>query len=214
MKKSIEKTGKTVEEAIQAALSELDLEKHKVDIQVVEEGSRGLFGLIGSKDARVIVTPKQTGEDRAREFLSSIFNTMNMEVELEFEEKDGQLDINMSGPNMGVLIGKRGETLDSLQYLTSLVVNKGDEKYIRISIDTENYRKKREEALVRLAKKLANRVIKYRRNITLEPMNPYERRIIHSALQNNKMVTTYSIGDEPNRRVVIAINNKESRIKK
>jgi len=214
MKKSIEKTGKTVEEAIQAALSELDLEKHKVDIQVVEEGSRGLFGLIGSKDARVIVTPKQTGEDRAREFLSSIFNTMNMEVELEFEEKDGQLDINMSGPNMGVLIGKRGETLDSLQYLTSLVVNKGDEKYIRVSIDTENYRKKREEALVRLAKKLANRVIKYRRNITLEPMNPYERRIIHSALQNNKMVTTYSIGDEPNRRVVIAINNKESRIKK
>mgnify|MGYP000294538026 CR=1 FL=1 len=214
MKKSIEKTGKTVEEAIQAALSELGLEKHKVDIQVVEEGSRGLFGLIGSKDARVIVTPKQTGEDRAREFLSSIFNTMNMEVELEFEEKDGQLDINMSGPNMGVLIGKRGETLDSLQYLTSLVVNKGDEKYIRVSIDTENYRKKREEALVRLAKKLANRVIKYRRNITLEPMNPYERRIIHSALQNNKMVTTYSIGDEPNRRVVIAINNKESRIKK
>jgi len=209
MRRSVEKTGKTVEETIEAALSELALERDKVDIQIIDEGSKGLFGLIGSKVARVIVTAKESGEDRAREFLSSVFEKMNLDVHIDIEEEENALKINMSGPDMGILIGRRGETLDSLQYLTSLVVNKGDNEYIRVSMDTENYRKKREETLVRLANKLADRVAKYRKNITLEPMNPYERRIIHSTLQNNKMVTTYSIGDEPNRKVVIAVNNKK-----
>lgn len=209
MRKSLEKTGKTVGEAIEAALFELKLSREQVDVQVLEEGSKGLFGLIGSKDARVLIIPKETVQDRASDFLNNVFEKMNLEVHIDFVEKGNLLNINLSGPDMGILIGRRGETLDSLQYLTSLVVNKGDEEYIRVSMDTENYRKKREETLIRLAKKLADRVLKYRRSITLEPMNPYERRIIHSTLQNNKMVTTYSVGDEPNRKVVIAVNNRK-----
>jgi spoIIIJ-associated protein len=133
---------------------------------------------------------------------------MNLSVKMQFKEKNNSLNILLEGDTMGILIGRRGETLDSLQYLTRLVVNKGDKEYIRVFIDTENYRKKREETLVRLAKKLADRVLKYRRSITLEPMNPYERRIIHSTLQHNSMITTYSVGEEPNRKVVIALNNR------
>jgi spoIIIJ-associated protein len=209
MKRSVEKTGRNIEEAIEAALNELGLERDRVEIEIVDEGSKGLFGLIGSKLSKVIVTAKESGADRAQEFLMNVFEKMNLEVEIDMEETEKSLKINLSGSDMGILIGRRGETLDSLQYLTSLVVNKGDEEYIRVSLDTENYRKKREETLTRLAKKLADRVMKYRRSITLEPMNPYERRIIHSTLQNNKMVTTYSVGDEPNRKVVIAINNKK-----
>ncbi|MBZ4646144.1 MAG: spoIIIJ-associated protein [Petroclostridium sp.] len=209
MKNAVEKTGKTVDEAINAALAELNLGRDKVDIEVIDEGNKGLFGLIGTKVARVRVTPKETAEDRAREFLNSVFDKMKLKVKINFEEKGNSLNILLEGDDMGILIGRRGETLDSLQYLTSLVVNRGDNEYIRVSMDTENYRKKREETLSKLAKRLAERVLKYRRSITLEPMNPYERRIIHSTLQNNKMVTTYSIGEEPNRKVVIALNNRK-----
>ncbi len=208
MRNSIEKVGKTVEDAVSAALIELNLTKEQVEIQVIDEGSKGLFGIIGSKDARVVVTEKITAKHRAAEFLNEIFDKMALEVALDFAEKGNDLKINLSGDDMGILIGRRGETLDSLQYLTSLVINKGEEEYVKVSVDTENYRKKREETLIRLANKLADRVLKYRRNVTLEPMNPYERRIIHSTLQNNKMVTTYSVGEEPNRKVVIAINNR------
>ncbi|WP_094550023.1 RNA-binding cell elongation regulator Jag/EloR [Petroclostridium xylanilyticum] len=209
MKNAVEKTGKTVDEAINAALAELNLGRDKVDIEVIDEGNKGLFGLIGTKVARVRVTPKETAEDRAREFLNSVFDKMKLKVKINFEEKGNSLNILLEGDDMGILIGRRGETLDSLQYLTSLVVNRGDNEYIRVSMDTENYRKKREETLSKLAKRLAERVLKYRRSITLEPMNPYERRIIHSTLQNNKMITTYSIGEEPNRKVVIALNNRK-----
>ncbi|MGE4283124.1 MAG: RNA-binding cell elongation regulator Jag/EloR [Clostridia bacterium] len=208
MKKSIEKSGKTVEEAVNLALIELGLEYEQVEILVVEEGTKGLFGLIGSKVAKVVVTQKDTVQNRAKEFLEEVFNKMNLEVDISFEEKENSLKILLQGDDMGILIGRRGETLDSLQYLTSLVVNRGDSEYVRVSMDTENYRKKREETLIRLAKRLADRVLKYRRSITLEPMNPYERRIIHSTLQNNKMVATYSVGEEPNRKVVISINNR------
>lgn len=209
MKRTVEKVGKTVEEAINTALSELNLTRDQVDIEIVDEGSKGFFGLIGSKDAKVIVTEKDSGKLRAVEFLESVFEKMNLKVNLNCEEKGNHLKISLEGDDMGILIGRRGETLDSLQYLTSLVVNKGDFNYVRVSVDTENYRKKREETLRRLARKLADRVLKYRRSITLEPMNPYERRIIHSTLQNNKMVTTYSVGEEPNRKVIIALNNRK-----
>ncbi|NLY44292.1 MAG: protein jag [Clostridiaceae bacterium] len=208
MRKSVEKTGKTVNDAINAALLELGLKREQVDVYVIDEGNRGLFGIIGSKVARVRVTQKETSEDRAREFLSNIFEKMNLDVTIKIEEKDNLLHIVLFGENMGILIGRRGETLDALQYLTSLVVNRGENEYVRVYIDTENYRMKREETLVKLANRLADRVLKYRRSITLEPMNPYERRIIHSTLQNNKMVTTYSIGEEPNRKVVIAVNSR------
>ena len=209
MRESIEKTGKTVEQAINAVLKDLNVEKDMVDVEIIDEGNKGLFGIIGSKLAKIIVTRKETAASRASEFLDNIFEKMNLDVKLVLEEKSNSLDINLEGNDMGILIGRRGETLDSLQYLISLVVNKGDREYVRVSLDTENYRKKREETLMKLAKRLADRVLKYRRSITLEPMNPYERRIIHSTLQNNKMVTTYSVGDEPNRKVVIAINNRK-----
>lgn len=208
MKRSIEKTGKTVSDAINAALLELGLDREQVDVHIIDEGNKGLFGIIGSKVARVRVTQKETAEDRAREFLGNLFEKMNMDVIILTEKKENLLHIILEGEHMGILIGRRGETLDALQYLTSLVVNRGDSEYVRVYIDTENYRAKREETLVRLANRLADRVLKYRRSITLEPMNPYERRIIHSTLQNNKMITTYSVGEEPNRKVVIAVNNR------
>ncbi len=209
MRESVEKRGKTVEEAVNEALRELNVTKEQADIQIVEEGNKGFFGIIGKKEAVVVVTKKNIAQMRAKEFLGSVFNSMNLEVQTNFNEEGNSLNIDLVGDDMGILIGRRGETLDALQYLTSLVANKGDDEYMRVSIDTENYRKRREETLVRLAKKLADRVFKYRRSITLEPMNPYERRIIHSTLQNNKMVNTYSIGEEPNRKVVIALNNRK-----
>ena len=208
MKRSIEKMGKSVKEAINEALKELALTEQEVEIEVVDEGSKGLFGFIGAKDAKVIVTEKESGKTRAQAFLNDVFEKMKLQVNMRFEQKGNYLNITLEGDDMGILIGRRGETLDSLQYLTSLAVNRGDLNYLRVSIDTENYRKKREETLKRLAKKLSDRVLKYRRSITLEPMNPYERRIIHATLQNNKMITTYSVGDDPNRKVVIAINNR------
>jgi len=206
MSNSVETTGKTVNEAILLALSELGLdesEKDKVDIEVLDEGSKGIFGLIGSKMARVRATLKETGADYAKEFLSSVIEKIGVNAELLSEEQDDNIYVELKGEDIGILIGRRGETLDALQYLTSLVVNKNSNTYKRVILDTKNYRKKREETLVKLAERLAERVVRHRKTLTLEPMNPYERRIIHSALQNNKHVRTYSVGDEPNRKVVI-----------
>ncbi len=137
-------------------------------------------------------------------FLSKVFDAMNMKVDITVETKDNEMNIELAGDDMGVLIGKRGQTLDSLQYLTSLVVNKGDKEYIRVKVDTENYRERRKETLENLAKNLAYKVKRTKRSVSLEPMNPYERRIIHSALQNDKFVTTHSEGEEPYRKVIIS----------
>ena len=141
----------------------------------------------------------------ADKFLEDVFKAMDIEVtrNIKFEESDASLSVNLDGPSMGVLIGKRGQTLDSLQYLTSLVVNKGKSGYIRVKVDTEDYRERRKKTLENLAKNLSYKVKRTRRPVNLEPMNPYERRIIHSALQNDKYVTTHSEGEEPYRRVVI-----------
>ena len=141
-----------------------------------------------------------------KEFLNKVFNAMGMNVSVKVEQIGNDMDIELSGDDMGVLIGKRGQTLDSLQYLTSLVVNKGSNEYVRVKVDTENYRKRRKDTLENLAKNLAYKVKRTKRPVTLEPMNPYERRVIHSALQNDKYVSTHSEGDEPFRRVVITLN--------
>jgi spoIIIJ-associated protein len=141
-----------------------------------------------------------------KEFLDKVFNAMGMKVNVKVDQIGNDMDIELSGDEMGVLIGKRGQTLDSLQYLTSLVVNKGSSEYIRVKVDTENYRKRRKDTLENLAKNLAYKVKRTKRPVTLEPMNPYERRVIHSALQNDKYVSTHSEGDEPFRRVVITLN--------
>ncbi len=200
----IEKKAKTVEEATKLALAEIGAQKNEVEIEVVEEGSKGFLGL-GGKDAVVKVTYNPDSEKRAKDFLNKIFEITKEDVTVESEIDGEILKINLSGPDMGIVIGKRGETLDALQHLTSLVVNRGDKSFLKVSLDAENYREKRNVALEELAGKLANKVMRTGRNQTLEPMNAYERRIIHSALQNHETVTTYSIGQGVNRKVVIAL---------
>lgn len=206
--RSIVKISKTVEEAISQALLELKAEKEDVTIEVIDEPSKGLFGLIGGKDAKVRVTVVNDPVDVAEDFLNNVFNKMNIRGKANIERKGQLLEVDIcdiSSLDKGILIGKRGNTLDSLQYLLSLVINKDREKYIRVSIDTEGYRSKREETLIRLAKKMASKAKSYRRTMKLEPMNPYERRIIHSALQNEPGIRTHSEGEEPYRRVVIEL---------
>lgn len=200
---TIEKSAKTKEEAIELALSELGVTEADVEIEIIEEGSKGFLGL-GSKDACVKVTYNPDEEKRAADFLNKIFEITNEDVTVESKIDGEILKINLSGPDMGIVIGKRGETLDALQHLTSLVVNRGDKSFLKVSIDAENYREKRNAALESLAHKLANKVMRTGRNQTLEPMNAYERRIIHSALQDHETVTTYSVGQGVNRKVVIA----------
>lgn len=204
--KSVEATGKTVEEALKNALRELNTTEDKVEYKVLEEGSKGFLNLIGTKPAKVSVTLKKDSMADAKVFLRDVLNKMEIMAEIKMKEEKDTLHIELIGPKMGTIIGYRGETLDSLQYLTSLIVNKGHENpYKRVILDTENYRSKREETLKRLAGKTAYKVKKYKKAIKLEPMNPYERRIIHAALQEDKAIATFSEGEEPFRRIVIQL---------
>ena len=204
MKETVKK-GKTVDDAVEAALAELGVGKDDVEITVLTEGNKGLFGL-GSKEAEVKVTViEKSSEEIARDFLNTVLEGIGLEASVDISTDEERMNIESSGESMGVILGRRGETLSALQYLTSLVVNRKTEGYTKISIDTENYKKKREESLIKLANKTAEKVIKYRRNITLDPMNPYERRIVHSSLQGNDKISTFSTGDEPMRRVVVAL---------
>ncbi len=204
--KNIETMGKTTEEAIQNALKELNVTQDKIEVEVLEEGSKGFLNIIGVKPARVRVTLKRDSVGDATKFLRDVLNSMKIKAEIQAKEENDELKINLVGPNMGVLIGYRGETLDSLQYLVSLVVNKNhDETYKRVILDTANYRQTREETLKRLACKMGDKVRVGGKTLKLEPMNPYERRVIHSTLQNNEYVTTHSEGEEPYRRVVIEL---------
>lgn len=204
--KTIEMTGKTVEEALKHALDELKLTKDKVDVEVIDEGSKGLFNLIGAKPAKVKVTTKPDSLDDAKTFLVSVLNSMDINADIDIKEENDIIKINLKGPKMGLVIGYRGETLDSLQYLVSLVVNKNHENsYKRVVLDAENYRHKREETLIKVAQKTAYKVKKSGRPYKLEPMNPYERRIIHSALQEYTDINTYSEGEEPFRRIIISL---------
>lgn len=203
-------SSKTLSDAITEACQALGVTSDKLTYEVVEEGSSGFLG-IGSKMAVIKAAVKEdTVIDTAKAFLNEVFSAMNMEVVInaDYDEENRDLNINLEGDEMGVLIGKRGATLDSLQYLVSLVVNKGRDEYIRVKVDTENYRERRKETLENLAKNVAFKVKKTRRSFSLEPMNPYERRIIHSALQDDKYVTTHSEGDEPNRKVVISLKDE------
>jgi spoIIIJ-associated protein len=208
--KTIEKSGRTVDEAISSALSELNIGRDKVEVEVLDEGSKGLFGLLSKKYARVRVTVKNDSALLAKAFLRDVLNAMGIKAEIHTQLTEDSLKISLRGPEMGVLIGHRGETLDSLQYLVSLVVNRDNpnSEYKRVVLDTEDYRKKREETLVRLANRLASKVRSLSKSVILEPMNPYERRIIHSALQDNPYVTTHSEGEEPYRKVVIELKKK------
>jgi spoIIIJ-associated protein len=201
----VEMSGKTVEEAVSLALERMDTDRDSVDIEILDEGNKGIFGIIGARDAKVRVILKETFIEKVRNFLEEIFEKMNVNVQMEIEEQeDNTIHVMVEGIDSGIVIGRRGETLEAIQYLLCLAVNNGKEEYRKIIVDVENYREKRENTLIKLSGKLADRVIKTKKNITLEPMSPFERRIIHATLQNNKLIRTYSIGDEPNRKVVIA----------
>jgi spoIIIJ-associated protein len=200
----VEKEGKTIESAVEEALIELDISLDDAEIEVVDEGNKGLFGLIGGRSAVVRVWKKTNYEQVIRNFLSPILAAMGVEDEIEVtQEENNSLSVRLPAENSGIIIGRRGETLDALQYLLGLAVNKQSDQYIRVTLDVGNYREKREETLVKLANRLADKVFKTKKSMSLEPMNPYERRIIHAALQDFGSVETYSIGDEPNRKVVI-----------
>ncbi|EPY6471542.1 RNA-binding cell elongation regulator Jag/EloR [Clostridium sporogenes] len=202
--KVIEMTGKTIEEAINHGLMELNTSKDKVEIKVIDEGSKGFLNFIGTRPAKIEMNLKKDYEKEVRDFLESILKSMNVEANINIKEKKDVIKIDLSGSDMGIIIGYRGETLDSLQYLVSLVINKDQScDYKRVILDTENYRDKREETLKKLARRLGHKVRETGRSVKLEPMNPYERRIIHSELQNNNYVETYSEGEEPFRKVVI-----------
>lgn len=202
----IEVSAKTVNDAITEACQKLGVTSDKLDYQVIEEGSNGFLG-IGAKPAVIKATVKCSIEDNAKAFLNDVFEAMklNVVVSVKYDEEQRAMDIDLSGDEMGVLIGKRGQTLDSLQYLVSLVINKDAENYIRVKVDTENYRQRRKDTLENLAKNISYKVKRTKRAVSLEPMNPYERRIIHSALQNDKYVSTHSEGEEPFRRVVVTL---------
>lgn len=280
--KSIESSAKTIEDAIRQGLEKLNVSFGDVSIDIIQEGTKGLFGLVGGKEAKVRLTVKESEQEddilsalscnmqetkpeesqkpvekprqkqfkkkilkekpetvevtstpsvkeppkakeseavktypvsdpdsaagKAQYFLANVTKLMNLDVTVESSSDDeGNIKVDIHGDTLGILIGRRGETLDALQYLTSLNVNHDQDNYTRVTLDTENYRAKREEALKRLANRMANRAVKTGRKVVMEPMNPYERRILHSALQQNAAVTTHSEGDEPNRHVVISL---------
>ncbi len=204
--------GKNVEEAITNACESLGITSDKLEYEVVEEGKSGLLG-IGKKNAVIKAREKANAKDIAKGFLKEVLNSMNLPVSIEVNEEETEdgstINIEIIGENMGVLIGKRGQTLDSLQYLTSLVVNKeSDDKFYRVRLDTENYRERRKATLEDLARNTAKKAKRIKKPVALEPMNPYERRIIHSTLQNDKFCTTISEGEEPYRHVTVVLKNK------
>jgi spoIIIJ-associated protein len=202
----IEVSAKTVDDAITEALIKLGTTSDRIEYEVVEKGSAGFLG-IARKDAVIKVRRKYSVTDDTREFLEKVFKAMNLDVEIviDHDEETNTVSVDLKGDDMGVLIGKRGQTLDSLQYLANLAVNHRAENYVKVKIDTEDYRKRRKETLENLAKNIAYKVKRTKRPVSLEPMNPFERRVIHSALQNDKFVTTHSEGEEPYRHVVVTL---------
>ena len=200
----IEVSAKTVDDAVTEALIKLGATSDQIEYEVVEKGSTGFLG-IGSKAAVIKVRKKCSTEDVIREFLGKVFDAMELEVEIQITNSENNYSVELKGDEMGVLIGKRGQTLDSLQYLTNLAVNKNSDEYVKVKIDTEDYRKRRKETLENLAKNIAYKVKRTKRPVSLEPMNPFERRVIHSALQNDKFVTTHSEGEEPYGHVVVTL---------
>ena len=203
----MEFTGKTVDEAVTEALIKLETTSDKLEYEIIDRGSNGLLGFIGSKPARIKACKKTTIVDFTKDFLNDIFNCMNLNVniDIKYDEEKSYMDIDLSGDEMGIIIGKRGQTIDSLQYIVSRAVNKETENFIKVKVDTENYRQRRRDTLENLAKNISYKVKRTRKPVSLEPMNSYERRIIHSALQNDKYVVTKSEGEEPYRHIIVCL---------
>lgn len=238
MIKSIEKSAKTEDLAIAAALEELGLSRDDVTVEILERAKSGFLGF-GASPAKVkvsyevpdvvveepapvvveeaaaeeVVACENTAHEKVYNFVNGLLEHMGVRANIEITDKeDGGINVNLSGKGMGVVIGRRGETLDAIQHLTNYAVNHGSEKRLHVSVDAEAYRAKREEALVRLAEKMAAKAIKYKRSMALEPMNSYERHVIHAALQDYEGVSTSSIGTEPNRRVVVAYEKPQQEV--
>ena len=207
----VEFSGKSVDEAITEACTTLGIESSKLDYEVIEKGSNGFLG-IGSKPAIIKARKKEVVKDAVEEFLSKMFNAMDLsvDIQIDYDEQNRNMNIELKGNEMGILIGKRGQTLDSVQYLASLVANRESDEYVRVKVDTENYRKRRKETLENLAKNIAFKVKKTRKPVYLEPMNPYERRVIHSVLQNDRYVETHSEREEPYRKVVVTLKRSNN----
>lgn len=212
MARVIKVTGKDIEEAKKLALSQLDLPQERVIFEVLEEPSKGFFGLIGARVAKIRATEKElTPLEKGQEFLKKIFKSMHKDIQIECIQEDINYKFNLIGDDLGVLIGKHGQTLDSLQYLTNMAANKNvTGARVRIVLDVENYRKRREETLCQLAERLANKARKYRTKVVLEPMNRHERKIIHMALQDYADIITYSDGVEPHRKIVVDIKHNKN----
>ena len=202
----IEISAKNVDDAITQATVQLGITSDQLEYEVLDKGSTGFLG-IGSKNAVIKARKKFSIDENVVEFLSSIIHEMKMEVEIlvAVNEEEHIIEVELKGDDMGILIGKRGQTLDSLQYLTNLAINKHSDEYYKVKIDTEDYRKRRKETLENLAKNISFKVKRTKRPVSLEPMNPFERRVIHSALQNDRFVETHSEGDEPYRHVVVTL---------
>ena len=204
--KSLEIRSKTKDEAINKALEQLNVKSEDLKIEVLENPSKGFLGFLGAKDGlyKFTVIEKETEVDIAKAFIENILKNSNVEADLSVTQEGNVIKVDIKGEEASVLIGRRGETLDSIQLLTGLALNKiNKNSSMRVVVDIENYRSKREESLIRYAQKVAREVIKTKKTKKLEYMNPYERRIIHSALQNNKSVSTYSEGTDPYRRLVV-----------
>lgn len=211
----IEFKGKTVDDAITEATIQFGVTSDDLIYEVIEKGSTGFLG-INKKLAVIRAKKKDTLEDIVQEFLENLFKVMEVEtvVDIKYNDEDKTMDINLTGPEMGVLIGKRGQTLDALQKIAQSVVNKHSEEFVRVKLDTENYRARRKDTLENLAKNIAYKVKRTKRPVSLEPMNPFERRVIHSALQNDKFVTTHSEGEEPYRHVVVTLKREKEYTRK
>jgi len=205
MQKSIEVQGRTEDEAIESALEQLGMARDDVSVEIVEQARTGFLGLKNTPAVvKVIYEAKEERTEQVNTFLNGLFERMDIEVGLDISEEEGSINVILTGKDPGALIGRRGETLDAIQHLANYVVNRSVSGRVRINLDAENYRQRRNEALESLATRTAGKVIKYRRNMTLDPMNAYERHVIHTALQEHKGVSTFSVGTEPNRRVVVA----------
>ena len=219
----VEKTGKTVDEAIELALKDLQTTAEHVHVEVLEEPTKGLLGILGSKHAKVRVSMKEIADEKARveseddfqdenlsqvitEFLTEVLTEMGLDTQIDLVEEEECFFANIEGEGLGLLIGKRGQTLEAVQYITNIVANRHSSKRIRVIIDAEGYRKRREEVLQQLANRLAHRVEKNGESVMLEPMTAHERKIIHTTLQNNPKVLTRSEGEDPNRKVIIQPN--------
>ncbi len=199
-------TGNSVEEAVASALAQLETTRDRAEIAIVDEGKKGLFGIFGTRPAIVKVSKKIDAIEEAKNFLNDVANKMGSPVDIEVIKEGKQVQFILSGEKIALLIGKRGQTLNSLQYLTQLVINRYADQYVNVLLDAEDYRKRRNDTLMQLAERLAFKAVRTGQRVSLEPMPSYERKVIHTALMENKRVKTYSDGIEPNRYIVITPN--------